>query len=80
MRMLYHNLVLPNITIGVNIWFGAADTVLELVIVLQKQILRVKNSLPFNVHTGDFTRFRNNMVIPLHNLTMTQKKTGTFEI
>ena len=113
LRMLYHTLVLPHITYGIDIWFGAADTVLERVIVLQKKIIRAMNSLPFNAHTGDFfknmnilrvndlhklslaifmfknitnstfntnsdfhhynTRFRNNLVIPLHNLTMTQK-------
>ena len=113
MRMLYHALVLPHITYRIVIWFSAADTVLERVIVLQKKMIRAKNFLPFNAHTGDFfknmnilrvnglhklslaifmfksiinssvnpnsdfhqykTRFRNNLVIPLHSLTRTQK-------
>ena len=37
LRMLYHTLVLPHITYGIDIWFGAADNVLEHVIVLQKK-------------------------------------------
>ena len=41
-----------HITYGIDIRFGAADNVLERVIVLQKKIIRAMNSLPFNVHTG----------------------------
>ena len=113
LRMLYHTLVLPHIAYGIDIWCGAADTVLERVIVLQTKIIGGMKSPPFIAHTGEFfenmnilrvndlhelslsismfknitnssfntnsdfhhyiTRFRNNLVISLHNLTMTKK-------
>ena len=109
-RMLYHTLVLPHITYGRDLCFGAVDTVLERVIVLQKKNIRAMNFLPFfknmNILTvndhlklslvifmfknttiftfntnSDFhqynARFRNNLVIPFHDLSMTQK-IGTF--
>ena len=68
--MLYHTLVLPHITYGIESWFGAADTVLERIIGLQKKFVIAINSFPFNAPTGDFFKIMNMpRVNDLHKLS-----------
>ena len=70
--MLYHILVLPHITYGIDIRVGAADTVIEPVIVLQKKNIRAVNSLPFNAHNGDFFKIMNTLRLNyIHKLSLT---------
>ena len=60
--MLYHTFVLPYMTYTKDIWFCAAETVLERVIVFQKKKINgAMNSLPFNTHNGDFFKNMNKL-------------------
>ena len=66
LKMLYHTLVMPHLSYGIEIWFGAPVTVSCRVIVLQKKIIRAMNSLPFNAHTNTF--FKNMNILKLQSL------------
>ena len=111
LKTLYHCLVSPHISYGIEAWYAAPKTAIDRISVIQKKVIRAINQLPYNTHTNDYfkymcilklediynlqlgkymlinqntfnlvsrvhshdTRSRNNLALPLYNLTHTQK-------
>ena len=111
LKTLYHCLVSPHISYGIEAWYAAPKTATDRISVIQKKVIRAINRLPYNTHTNDYfksmripklediyhlqlgkymftnqnkfnlvsdvhshnTRSRNNLALPLYNLSHTQK-------
>ena len=54
LKTLYHSLVMPHISYGIELWYGAPRTVSDRITVIQKKMIRALNSLPYNSHTGPY--------------------------
>ena len=54
LKTLYHSLVMPHISYGIELWYGAPKTVSNRIVIIQKKMIRALNSLPYNSHTGPY--------------------------
>ena len=54
LKILYHTLVAPHISYGIESWYGAPQCASNRIIVLQKKAIRAIHSLPYNCHTKDY--------------------------
>ena len=71
---MFDSLVLPHIMYGVEIYFGASDFILERIIILQKKIIRSKNSLPYITDTAQFFNSMNvRKVKDIHYFSMSTR-------
>ena len=59
LKSLYHSLVMPHITYGIELWYGAPKTVSDRITIIQKKMVRALNSLPYNAHTGPYFKDMN---------------------
>ena len=66
LRTLYHCLVLPYISYGIEAWFAASQTTTERVSILQKKTIRAINCLPYNAHTSNY--FKSMNLLKVHDL------------
>ena len=54
LKIIYNSLLLPHITYGLEIWYGALQGNQDRVFKIQKKAIRAINKLPYNDHTHDF--------------------------
>ena len=54
LKTLYHCLVAPHISYGIEAWYAAPQTISNRISVLQKKTVRAVNHLPYNSHTNDY--------------------------
>ena len=66
LKMLYHTLVVPHISYGIEAWYGAPQCARSRVKVLQKKAIRAIYSLPYNSHTHD--HFKSNQLLKLDDI------------
>lgn len=66
LRTLYHCLVLPYISYGIEVWLAASRTTTERVSILQKKTIRAINCLPYNAHTSNY--FKSMNLLKVHDL------------
>ena len=59
LKTLYHCLIVPYISYGIEIWYGAPQTESTRIFVLQKKVIRAMNSLPYNFHTNIYFKLLN---------------------
>ena len=59
LKTLYHSLVMPHISYGIELWYGAPKTVSDRITIIQKKMIRALNSLPYNSHTGPYFKDMN---------------------
>ena len=69
LKTLYYSLVMPHFTYGIEVWFGAPETVSERITIIQKKMVRALNSLPYNFHTSPYFKKMNLLKVKdLYNL------------
>ena len=60
---------MPHFTYGIEVWFGAPETVSERITIIQKKMVRALNSLPYNSHTDPYFKEMNLLKVKdLYNL------------
>ena len=66
LKTLYHTLVVPHISYGIEAWYGAPQCARSRVFVLQKKAIRAIHSLPYNFHTHEF--FKSTQLLKLDDI------------
>jgi len=66
LKTLYHTLVVPHISYGIEAWYGAPQCARSRVFVLQKKAIQAIHSLPYNFHTHEF--FKSTQLLKLDDI------------
>ena len=69
LKLMYSALLVPHITYGIEIWYGALQANRDRIFKLQKRAIRAINCLPYNDHTHEYFKTMNILKLEdLHKL------------
>jgi len=70
LKLLYHTMVHPLMTYGIEAWYATYDNVRERIFLIQKRAIRAVNNLSFRAHTTEY--FNRNSILMIEDFYIYQ--------